>query len=81
MWGGDAGLYYVGTYQTSGNKLTATVNTDRHTHYPGLVSVFGIDKVTIALDGTVNGNVVSCAGKSPQAPGVAFQAVLTKVSD
>lgn len=81
LWGGDGGLFYVGSYTETGNKLTATVNTNRHTQWPGLVSVFGVDSVTIRLDGTVNGDTVTCKGTAAQAPGVQFGCVLTRISD
>jgi hypothetical protein len=81
MWGGDAGLYYVGTYTTDGDRLNATVATERHTNHPGVVSVFGVDKVTINLDGQIAGDSVNAKGSSPQAPGVGFSASLTRISD
>lgn len=81
MWGGDTGMAYVGSYEESGDKIMATVMTKRHTQFPGATSVFGTDNVTISLDGTVRGNVVTCTGSAPQAPGVSFRVVLTKISD
>lgn len=81
LWGGDAGLYYVGSYTEAGDKLTASVNTNRHTQWPGLASVFGVDRVTIALNGTVSGDTVTCTGTAAQAPGVQFGCVLTRISD
>ena len=80
MWGGDAGIAYVGSYRVSDTKMTATVSTSRHTQ-TGYGNVFGKDSVTISLEGTVNGNTITCAGTSPQAPGVNFTAKLTKISD
>ena len=70
-----------GPYKITGDKLTATVTTNRHTHYSGIPSIFGIDKVTIRLDGTVRGDTADCVGKADQAPGVAFHANLTRISD
>jgi hypothetical protein len=31
-------------------------------------SVFGLDKVTLTLDGTVHGDVVSCKGQAAEVP-------------
>ncbi|PII38669.1 hypothetical protein T190_17185 [Sinorhizobium meliloti CCBAU 01290] len=81
MWGGDAGLYYVGSYSTEGDRLTAVVSTNRHTAHNGITSVFGVDKVTINLDGRVSGDSISAKGTSPQAPGLSFTAELSRVSD
>jgi hypothetical protein len=81
MWGGDAALYYVGTYTQSGENLSAHVETNRHSQVPGVVPVFGIDKVTIKLEGSVKGDTVTCQGTAAQAPSVTFQAVLNRISD
>jgi len=81
MWGGDAGMYYVGSYAVTGRKMTAQVTASRHTKLAFDASVFGLDTVTIALDGTVNGDSVSCTGSAANAPGVSFGAQLTRLSD
>jgi hypothetical protein len=81
LWGGDAGLYYVGSYTVNGNKLSAKVETNRHSNPQGIVSVFGIDHVHIALEGTVNGDTISTTGKAAEAPAVSFQAILTRIHD
>ena len=79
MWGGDTAIYYVGTYTQAGNQLTASVTTDRHT--VGLNSVFGADRVHISLHGTTEGNAAMMQGTAVEAPGISFQAYLTKISD
>lgn len=81
VWGGDAGLYYVGTYAIAGSQFNADVVTDRHTNYPDIVSVFGKDRVHIRLKGTWTGDTAHAAGSAPEAPGIAFQAVLTRIAD
>ncbi len=79
MWGGDAGIYYVGTYAESGDQLTASVTTERHT--VGANSVFGIDRVHINMRGTVKNNIATMQGSAVEAPNVPFQVSLTKISD
>jgi T3SS negative regulator,GrlR len=79
MWGGDAGMYYVGTYTQSGDQLTASVTTERHT--VGANSVFGIDRVHINMRGTVAHNIATMQGSAVEAPNVPFQVYLTKISD
>jgi hypothetical protein len=81
MRGGDSSIYYVGSYQVDGDNLTATVETDAHSRYPGSGSVFGRDQVTIQISGKVAGDVVTTRGSSPQAPGVSFNATLSRLSD
>jgi hypothetical protein len=79
MWGGDSAIYYVGTYSDAGGQFTASVTTGRHT--PGLGSVFGIDRVHIDLRGSVESDTVTLQGRAIEAPNVAFQVILTKISD
>lgn len=79
MYGGDSSIYYVGTYTQSGDEFTASVATNRHT--TGLQSVFGVDRVHISLRGKTSGDVVTMQGTAAEAPGVTFQATLSKISD
>ena len=81
LWGGDAGIYYVGTYVRDGNQVTADVKTDRHTQHPAVTSVFGRDQVRINLTGVANGDTVKFNGKAPEAPDLIFSAELTRLSD
>ncbi len=79
--GGDAGLYYTGTYEVSGDSFGATVLTARHTPTPGLGSVFGVDSASIELTGTILPGVLTTKGTAAIAPGVTFDAVLTRIAD
>lgn len=79
--GGDSGLFYDGTYSIAGERFSATLRTDRHDRNTGMVSVFGVDKVQIQLDGTWTGDSASVTGTSPQAPGISFKAALRRVAD
>jgi hypothetical protein len=79
--GGDAALYYVGTYGIEGNAFLANVVTNRHTNYPGIVSVFGIDRVHINLKGTFEEDTITALGTAAEAPNIKFQARLQRISD
>jgi hypothetical protein len=46
-----------------------------------MASVFGIDRVNITLKGTANGDSAKMTGTAREAPGVSFQATLTKIAD
>jgi T3SS negative regulator,GrlR len=81
MWGGDAGLYYTGSYTFAGDELTGEVTTGRHTQTPGFGSVFGKDNVHVQVRGRLTGQTLNLAGTSKEAPGVTFQAVLTRIAD
>lgn len=78
--GGDSGMYYTGTYETDGDNLQASVSVDRHTSH-GVVSVFGVDKVQIKLQGKTKGDTVTCTGTAPAAPGLTFKASLRRLTD
>lgn len=77
--GGDSALAYSGTYSQDGDKFTASVATSRHAQ--GLPSVFGIDVVNISLTGQSSATSANCTGTATQAPGLTFQAVLSRISD
>ena len=79
MWGGDAALYYIGTYTETGDQLSASVTTNRHTD--GYGSVFGVDRVHISLRGKVTGNTATMDGSAIEAPGISFKAYLSRIAD
>lgn len=81
IWGGDAGLYYTGSYKQEGNNVTAEVRTNRHTQHPGVSSVFGRDQVRITLNGITTGDKVKFDGKAAEVPNVSFTAELNRISD
>jgi hypothetical protein len=79
--GGDSSIYYHGSYTTVGDQLNAEVKTDAHTKVPGGASVFGIDRVTITLTGKINGDSAALTGTAKEAPGLSFQAALSRIAD
>lgn len=81
MWGGDASIFYLGSYTTDGDSLKATVQIDRHNRISGQPSVFGVDKATINLEGQVSGDSATTKGSSPQAPGLGFTATLNRIAE
>jgi hypothetical protein len=81
LWGGDAGLFYVGSYSQDGNNVAAEVRTNRHTQNPGVISVFGRDQVKVTLKGISTGDTVKLTGKAVEVPNVTFTAELTRISD
>lgn len=79
--GGDGSIYYVGNFNQNGAAISANVDYDFHTKWPGAQSVFGVDKGSIALSGQSNGDSAQLIGTSPQAPGVQLQCALTRICD
>jgi hypothetical protein len=72
--GGDSFFEYLGSYEQSGDRLTATVRTRRVCNGP--TTVFGIDEVELNLSGTCLGEIAVCAGTAVQAPSVHVEVTL-----
>jgi hypothetical protein len=77
--GGDTVIAYTGSYNQVGDEFTAEISTKRHTS--GQLSVFGIDNVELTLTGKSVGITATCSGRSRQAPGMAFEATLIRMTD
>ena len=72
--GGDSILTYTGRYETQGDRLTAIITTRRHT--AGHASVFGLDDLTLNVEGTCSGATCRCWGFAAEAPDLPFEATL-----
>ena len=82
LWGGDTGMFYIGSYTEDGNKIVANVAIDRHSRTAAIpTSVFGVERANITLTGVVSGDVVTTTGTAREAPGVTFQATLRFLSE
>jgi len=79
--GGNSGFAFIGSYNDKGDEILARVSTVRHTEDPGFKPLFGIDNITLTLKGTENDDMIDFEGFALQMPGVAFKAVLTRISD
>jgi hypothetical protein len=79
--GGDSAMFYVGKVSESGDNLTAEVEGKLHTNVPPTELVFGVSHTHIILKGKGSGNAATLTGTAKEAPGVAFQAKLTKICD
>jgi len=77
--GGDTVIAYKGSYSLAEDSFTADISTERHT--PGQLSVFGIDNVDLTLTGKSTYTMASCHGTSRQAPGIAFEAIIIRITD
>ena len=79
--GGDSIMYYAGTYSQDGDKFSAKLAIDRHSHTQGMNPVFGQDHVDITVHGTTQEDSAQVTGTAAGAPGVSFQASLTRIAD
>ena len=80
LGGGDASMFYAGTYTQEADNFVAEVKIGTHTHIAGVQSVLGVAQGQIKLEGKSKGNAGTMTGSSPQAPGVPFTATLSKIS-
>ena len=84
LWGGDATMFYVGTYTPAGDGIAATVTTGRHRTKPMSRSVFGVDRVSLtiaAVPAGGNGDIFKVTGTVAEVPGLSFTGLLTRISD
>jgi T3SS negative regulator,GrlR len=77
--GGDSILYYSGSYKLDGDNFSAEVLIDRHSSSPNMQSVFGIDRVHIALNGKFSDSDAVLTGSAKEAPNVPFSAKLRRI--
>src|SRR5690606_2703805 len=78
--GGDSMMAYVGTYQSDGERVSATVRVFTHSRQPDMQSVLGADSATLALSGVVDGEIATLSGTAPEAPGVTLSLRLEPLS-
>lgn len=69
MTGGDAGYYYIGSYNIDGDRISGEIKIQRYN--PGHVSVFGpLERGDLKISGTVQEHLITASGKLAQNPGV-----------
>jgi T3SS negative regulator,GrlR len=79
--GGNSAFAFVGSYTDKSDGTHVKISTQRYNQDPAFRALFGTDMITLTLRGTEHGNMVDFEGSALQLPGVAFKAVLTRVSD
>lgn len=72
--GGNDILTYSGSYETEADRFRAVIQTSRHT--AGHPTVFGIDDLTLRLDGTCSTMFSRCSGRADEMPDLHFEALL-----
>ncbi|WP_026202692.1 GrlR family regulatory protein [Bradyrhizobium sp. WSM2793] len=81
MRGGNSAFAFIGTYQGEGDSIKVKISTQRYNDDPSFKALFGTDRITLALAGREDGDTAEFEGNALQAPGVAFRAVLSRISD
>jgi hypothetical protein len=79
--GGNSAFAFIGSYVTRDDGIQIKVSTQRHNDDPAFRPLFGKDMITLTLRGSQQGDMVDFEGTALQVPGVAFRAVLTRISD
>jgi len=79
--GGNSAFAFIGNYVDRDDGIQVKVSTQRHNPDPAFRPLFGTDMITLTLKGIAHGDMVDFEGTALQLPGVAFKAVLTRISD
>jgi hypothetical protein len=72
--GGDSIMTYTGTYTVDGDAFTATLKTQRHSE--GHATVFGLDNLTLRLEGKFVGKIGRYIARADEVPGMVLEGTL-----
>jgi hypothetical protein len=82
MMGGNSAFAFVGTYQeTASGEVSVEISTMRHHDDPNFQPLFKTDRITLSLKGRQQGEQYVFEGGTTQLPGVAFNSVMTPISE
>jgi hypothetical protein len=82
MMGGNSAFAFIGTYRDSDSgEVLVDISTMRHNDDPKFQPLFNTDKITLTLRGRQQGDQYFFQGGTTQLPGVAFNSVMTPISD
>ncbi len=79
--GGNSAFTFQGNYHLKDGSIAAKVSTRRFNPDPAYDGLFGLEGITLALNGTGDGDSYDFEGTALQLPGVHFKAALLRVSD
>src|SRR5262245_13923612 len=74
IWGCDSIMNYHGTCQVDGERFTALLSTTRHTE--GHATVFGVDDLTLRLEGTCTDRIARYVATADEVPGLLLEGLL-----
>src|SRR6267142_2600356 len=81
MMGGNSAFAFIGTYRDADGDVSVDISTLRHNEDPNFQPLLKADKITLALKGKQRGEQYFFEGGTPQLPGVAFNSVMTPISE
>ena len=82
MLGGNSAFAFIGTFRESeSGEVSVEVSTIRHNDDPNYQPLLKTDMVTLSLKGRPQGEQYVFEGGSTQLPGIAFNSVMTPISE
>jgi hypothetical protein len=81
MRGGNSAFAFIGTCTGEGDSIKVKISTERYNDDQSFKALFGLDRITLTLAGREDGDTAEFEGTALQLPGVAFRAVLSRVSE
>ena len=82
MMGGNSAFAFIGSYRESADgTVSADISTLRHNEDPNFQPLFKTDRITLALKGRQQGEQYFFEGGTTQLPGIAFNSVMTPISE
>ena len=82
MMGGNSAFAFVGSYrETAGGEVSAEISTLRHNEDPTYQPLLKTDRATVSLKGRQQGEQYFFEGGITQLPGIAFNSVMTPISE
>jgi hypothetical protein len=82
MMGGNSAFAFIGTYKDSDSgEVLVDISTLRHNEDPNYQPLFKSDRINLTLKGRQQGEQYFFEGGSTQLPGVAFNSVMTPISE
>ena len=79
--GGNSAFVFVGSYGETGDETAADISILRHNNDAVFTKLFGADKFTVPLKGTQEGERFVLQPDVARGSGIAFNAVMTAVSE
>jgi hypothetical protein len=79
--GGGAVMYYLGTFQVSGNHFTAELTARRHAKKSKPSPIMGLDEFHLTMQGLHSGDYAQVIGKVPEVPALTLTASLMRLGD
>jgi hypothetical protein len=82
MMGGNSAFAFIGSYRESAaGEVSADISTLRHNDDPNFQPLFKTDKIRLSLRGRQQGEQYLFEGGTTQLPGIAFNSVMTPISE